>query len=393
MPVNPEMRASDADRDRAVDVLRAAAGEGRLTVEEFDQRLEAALSSRTLGELAALLADLGPGAGVSPAAEAGESVIRTSQRGGSVRRAGRWVVPPRLEMRPSWCDVTLDFTDAVIMHDTLLIDMNMRGGSLTLVVGPGIVVDADALTVRYADVEIDAGAEPGVPVVLRVQLAGRMRYGWIGTRRVQADSEESPLRQMPDGLASLSSTDRDGFAAWKSALNGVAGGFGGVGAAGGGGPAEGARGGLVDGPPGVLFAPVVGAALGAAVAGAGEAAGLVGDAVVEVAAGGGAAAGGGGAGGVPDLGQVAQHDAGIVAAGPAAVVAVLDGDRLGGDDQGRLPGGGGGQPPGAVAAGRAGRPVAGGGGEGESWRAGGGGRGTAARGLGSLPGLGGRRGL
>jgi hypothetical protein len=193
MPVNPEMRASDADRDRVVEVLRAAAAEGRLTIEELDQRVAAALSSRTLGALAALTADLGPGAGVSPAEEA-MVVTRIDQHGGSVRRAGRWVVPPRLEMRPSWCDVTLDFTDAVIMHDTLLIDMKMRGGSLTLVVGPGIVVDADALTVRYADVEIDSGPQPGVPVVLRVRLAGRMRYGWIGTRRVQADSEESSLR-------------------------------------------------------------------------------------------------------------------------------------------------------------------------------------------------------
>jgi hypothetical protein len=92
-------------------------------------------------------------------------------------------------MSPSWCDVTLDFTDAVIRHDTLLIDMNMRGGSLTLVVGPGITVDADALTVRYADVEIDTGTEAGGAVTLRVQLAGRLRYGWIGTRRVQAGSE------------------------------------------------------------------------------------------------------------------------------------------------------------------------------------------------------------
>jgi hypothetical protein len=198
--VNPEMRASDADRERVIDVLRAAAGQGRLTAEEFGQRLEAALSSRTFGELAALTADLGPGAGGSPVAEA---VIRIDQRGGSVRRVGRWAVPPRLELRPSWCDVTLDFTEAVIRHDTLLIDMKMRGGSLTLVVGPGIVVDADALSVRYADVEIDASAEPGVPVVLRVQLVGRMRYGWIGTRRVQAGSEESPLRQMSNGLAGL----------------------------------------------------------------------------------------------------------------------------------------------------------------------------------------------
>jgi hypothetical protein len=52
------MRASHEDRDRTVDVLRVAAGDGRLTLEELDERLEAALSARTVGELAVLTADL-----------------------------------------------------------------------------------------------------------------------------------------------------------------------------------------------------------------------------------------------------------------------------------------------------------------------------------------------
>ncbi len=175
----PEMRASDADRDGVMEVLRVAAGDGRLTPDELDERLEAALSSRTLGELAMLTADLvtGPSMPGEAAAQA-EDVIRIDQRGGSVRRTGRWVVPRRVELRSSWCDVWLDFNAAVITHDTLRMDLNMRGGSLVLV-GPGLVVEADLLTVRYADVKIRPGAEPGAPVILRVQLAGRMRYGWI----------------------------------------------------------------------------------------------------------------------------------------------------------------------------------------------------------------------
>ena len=59
--MSPGVRASDADRDRVVDVLRLATGDGRLTAEEFGERMEAALSSRTLGELAVLTADLWPG--------------------------------------------------------------------------------------------------------------------------------------------------------------------------------------------------------------------------------------------------------------------------------------------------------------------------------------------
>jgi uncharacterized membrane protein len=54
-------RASDADRERAVDVLRAAFAEGRLTREEHGARVQRAYSSRTYGELAALSADLPAG--------------------------------------------------------------------------------------------------------------------------------------------------------------------------------------------------------------------------------------------------------------------------------------------------------------------------------------------
>jgi hypothetical protein len=182
----PEVRASDADRDRVVDVLRDAAADGRLTVDEFDERMTAALSSRTLAELARLTADLSPGPGTPARAGAAAAppsdVIRIDQRGGSVQRAGRWMVPHRLQLRASWCDVTLDFTDAVITYDTLYVDMNVRGGSLVLVTRPGVVVDAGDLRVRYTDVGIYPGPEPGAPVVLRVWLAGRMRYGRIETR-------------------------------------------------------------------------------------------------------------------------------------------------------------------------------------------------------------------
>ena len=179
----PEMRASDADRDRVIDVLRGAVRDGRLTADEFEERVEAALASRTLGELAGLTADLvavpGP-LGAVPAQA--EDVARIDQRGGSVQRTGRWVVPRLLELRSSWCDVTLDFTEAVIVTDTLLIDMNVRGGSLILVAAPGIVVNADYLAVRYTDVEVRSDIDPGAPVILRVQLSGRMRYGYVGTR-------------------------------------------------------------------------------------------------------------------------------------------------------------------------------------------------------------------
>ena len=53
-----ELRASHEDRDRVAELLRVAAGDGRLTAEELDERLEVALTARTYGELAALTTDL-----------------------------------------------------------------------------------------------------------------------------------------------------------------------------------------------------------------------------------------------------------------------------------------------------------------------------------------------
>jgi Domain of unknown function (DUF1707)/Domain of unknown function (DUF4190) len=57
----PSMRASAADRERTLDVLKAAYGEGRLTKEEFDARSARTMAARTYGELTALVADLPAG--------------------------------------------------------------------------------------------------------------------------------------------------------------------------------------------------------------------------------------------------------------------------------------------------------------------------------------------
>ncbi|MFF5480567.1 DUF1707 domain-containing protein [Streptomyces sp. NPDC012935] len=175
------LRASDTDRDRAVDVLNAAAADGRLTMEELDERVTAALSARTVAELAELTVDL-------PSVPGGvevKDVVRIEQQGGSAVRGGAWVVPRRLEIESSWGDVTLDFTQAATAGGTLRIDLDMRGGTLRLVTRPGVVVDTDSLAIDYAKVRTrPAGkaGEAGAPVVLRVEIAGRMQYGRIVVR-------------------------------------------------------------------------------------------------------------------------------------------------------------------------------------------------------------------
>lgn len=177
------MRASDADRDRVLDVLCSAAADGRLTRAELDERLGAALAARTLGELGTLTTDLMAGHGwLGVAAGRAEDVIRINQRGGSVTCGGCWLVPRRIVLGSSWCDVRLDFTDAMITHATLLIELDMRGGSLILVTGPDIGLNSDALAIRNSDVSIGSGPRPGTPEMLCVRLAGRMRSGWIEFR-------------------------------------------------------------------------------------------------------------------------------------------------------------------------------------------------------------------
>jgi hypothetical protein len=56
--LNPSLRASDADRERVVEILRRHTAEGRITAEEFDERMTAAYSARTLGALSELTTDL-----------------------------------------------------------------------------------------------------------------------------------------------------------------------------------------------------------------------------------------------------------------------------------------------------------------------------------------------
>jgi hypothetical protein len=62
MQMNPAMRAASADRERAVDVLKAGFTEGRLTQDEYNDRMGRAYAARTYGELMALTADLPAGA-------------------------------------------------------------------------------------------------------------------------------------------------------------------------------------------------------------------------------------------------------------------------------------------------------------------------------------------
>src|SRR5215471_10156464 len=117
------LRASYEDRDRVVELLRVSAGDGRLTADELDERLELAMTARTYGELAKLVADLpASGSAGGAATAAPKDLVRIDCRSGHAKREGRWVVPRRLEVRVTSGQARLDFTEAVIAERSLQLD-------------------------------------------------------------------------------------------------------------------------------------------------------------------------------------------------------------------------------------------------------------------------------
>jgi hypothetical protein len=100
-PDASQMRAADTDRDRAADLLRTAAAEGRITFAELDERLGQAYAARTFADLQAVTRDL-PGPGVTPPAPAVRPAAPPAVAPGppasvaimcGARRSGPWLVP------------------------------------------------------------------------------------------------------------------------------------------------------------------------------------------------------------------------------------------------------------------------------------------------------------
>lgn len=100
MPGDPRLRASDTDRERAASLLREHHAVGRLTAEEFEERLNKAFAAKTVGELDALLADLPaidlyqlPSASIRPARRRGGSGLERRGGSGPERSPGGSLVP------------------------------------------------------------------------------------------------------------------------------------------------------------------------------------------------------------------------------------------------------------------------------------------------------------
>ncbi|WP_240809811.1 DUF1707 domain-containing protein [Actinomadura sp. WMMA1423] len=120
-PGAPEMRAGDADRERIANLLRDAAGEGRLTLAELDERLDAVYAAKTYAELEPITRDLpSPERAAPPATGAGWRPVpgAPSWRSGigimiGFRRAGVWNVPPRFSAFAFWGGGKIDLRNAL----------------------------------------------------------------------------------------------------------------------------------------------------------------------------------------------------------------------------------------------------------------------------------------
>ena len=183
-PGRDQLRASHQDRDQVVEQLRVAGGDGRLDAEELDQRVEAALTARTYGELAALVADL-PAGPVTP--PAGAPALRRKDE-------------VRIEVRHG--NVVLDFTQAEISWPTVQIEVELRHGNLVLITKPGIVVDADDLTMGHGNARVRPPRGPEAPVLLRIDLAGTIAHGNMVARpRYRSFRDWLRRRPHPDAAA------------------------------------------------------------------------------------------------------------------------------------------------------------------------------------------------
>jgi Domain of unknown function (DUF1707)/Cell wall-active antibiotics response 4TMS YvqF len=165
---NDLMRASDADRDRAIEVLAEASAQGRLSPQEYSDRSEAALAARTLGDLGDLTADLPASshAAGSPGDVAAIPEEITAVLGNETRK-GRWVVPPRMNVRSVLGDCHLEMQQAVIGQQVTTVNARVRLGSVTIYVPDGVDVRLTGRAVLGSKAsEVHGVPEPGAPMLV-----------------------------------------------------------------------------------------------------------------------------------------------------------------------------------------------------------------------------------
>lgn len=172
-PEPRDLRASDADRENVVNLLRDAASDGRLTLEEHSERVERAYAARTLGELKDLTRDLvrpDPRTGsVSPTADGLPDVEKRPLVSvfNTEMRTGRWVVPARQPVTAFLGTAILDFREALLQHRHVVVQVSAIFGSVDLVVPEGVEVrfTGGAAILGSKENKARAAPDPHAPVI------------------------------------------------------------------------------------------------------------------------------------------------------------------------------------------------------------------------------------
>ncbi|MFE5894193.1 DUF1707 domain-containing protein [Streptomyces sp. NPDC056462] len=208
----PELRASDADRERVAEVLRDAVAEGRLDMEEFGERLDAVYKARTYGELAPLTRDLPVGTVAVPKVDMvkksevpdgswadrivggeGSSTAGVAVMSG-FQRKGRWTVPRRFNAFAFWGGGEIDLRDANFADREVVINCVAIMGGMQVTVPPGVEVVVRGLGIMGGFDQREEGV-PGDPGAPRVIVTGFAFWGGVGVERKHTRAQRQALRE------------------------------------------------------------------------------------------------------------------------------------------------------------------------------------------------------
>ena len=197
----PELRASDADRERVVELLRRAASDGQLTVDELEERVPSAYAARTRSELERLTADLS----VEPLARGGELGLGEAQSGtrwvisimsGHDKR-GRWRLAPRCTVLNVMGGSDIDLNDAELPGSLTELRMYsiMGGGEIRVPHGVDVQV-SDFAFMGGNDVKLgDEVAPTGAPTI-HIRLVSIMGASDVARGRKPTREERRRERQL-----------------------------------------------------------------------------------------------------------------------------------------------------------------------------------------------------
>lgn len=193
LPERREMRISDAERDSAASILRDAAGDGRLDLEELDERLSAVYAAKTYGDLEPITRDLPSGPSPAPAAPRGDRIGGKPTSSNAIaimsgfERKGPWVVPDTFNSVAFWGGGQLDLREARFAGPEVTIRAVAIMGGIEILVPEDAEVHVNGIGVMGGfDHRASGVGAPGAP---RIIVTGVAFWGGVSVERRPSDEE------------------------------------------------------------------------------------------------------------------------------------------------------------------------------------------------------------